>query len=387
MEAKIKILGNACFWTAVIIELIAVIIDKSAYTNPYESLIFRAAFLLFCVKIAATKYSRAEYACILAIGGIAMLSYLINTRDESVRAVALIVACKDMDLRKILKLILAVTLAGSAAIVILSLTGVYGAVSVTADFGRNGIETRYCFGMGHPNAFHCMVFMIISLVIYLYAQKMKIVHFAALFAVNFAVYYFTDSNTAFIVLNAVLIGAVLMKHCAGLRESRIVYIGGALAFIVMAAFSTYGAFVGNGTAFMYKLDRLLNGRFEYAYMCENARAINWRLFAMPENQEYFDQGFIRLFYWYGIVIGMLYLGSNLCLIWYSYKKKDYMLFVLVLGYALFTMMEAHLISVYLLRNYLLIWLGCCWNFPFAQHTKEEGYFWQLPQMVVKRRFV
>ncbi len=383
METKIRTLGNACFWTAVVFELFAVIIDKSAYINPYESFIFRAAFLLFCIKIVTTKYSRAECVCMLAIGTVAVLSYLINTRDEAVRAFALVVACKDVDLKKILKLILAVTLSGTIAIVILSLTGLYGAVSVTADFGRECIETRYCFGMGHPNAFHCMVFMIISLVIYLYAQKMKLIHFAALFAVNLAVYCFTDSNTAFIVLNALLAGTALLKYCTWLRESRLAYIGAAAVVLIMAVFSIYGAAVGTGTDFMYRLDKLLNGRFQYSYIHENARLVNWKLFAMPENQEYFDQGFIRLFYWYGIVIGALYICANLYLIWYSYKKRDYCLTVIVVAYSVFSLMEAHLISVYLLRNYLLIWLGCCRYWPLMSRTAEEEYLWRLPFKLAK----
>ena len=58
MESRLKNIGLLCFWTALIIELIIVIVDKSAYTNPYEGQLFRVTFLLFCVKAATTKYSR-----------------------------------------------------------------------------------------------------------------------------------------------------------------------------------------------------------------------------------------------------------------------------------------------------------------------------------------
>ena len=41
---KIKRIGEICFWIALIIELIIVIVDKSEYLNPYESQLFRITF-------------------------------------------------------------------------------------------------------------------------------------------------------------------------------------------------------------------------------------------------------------------------------------------------------------------------------------------------------
>lgn len=37
MEAKVKRIGEICFWIALFIELVIVIVDKSSYLNPYES--------------------------------------------------------------------------------------------------------------------------------------------------------------------------------------------------------------------------------------------------------------------------------------------------------------------------------------------------------------
>ena len=135
---------------------------------------------------------------------------------------------------------------------------------------------------------------------------------------------------------------------------------------------------------MRSLDKMLNGRFQYAHLIEAAQLKNWKLFADAANVEFFDQGFIRLFYWYGIVIGLLYVIMNLYLIWCAYKKKDYVLFVIVVAYAVFSIMEAHLISVYLLRNYLLIWMGYYWYQPFMDKRQPEGYFWKLPSLLNKR---
>ena len=80
--ASITRFGEVCFWAGLIIELLLVIIDKSAYINPYEGITFRLTFLMFCIKIATTKYTRREWLCILGVGIIAMISYFVNDKDD-----------------------------------------------------------------------------------------------------------------------------------------------------------------------------------------------------------------------------------------------------------------------------------------------------------------
>lgn len=373
---KIKITGEACFWLALVIELIIVIIDKSAYINPLEGQLFRLTFLLCCIKIAATKYSRDEWLCILFFGVIAFISYLVNERDETVRLVAFVAACKGVDLRKMLKLTFYLTLAGSLVLFVLSVWGIFGDLKITANFGRGEypsiIETRYCFGMGHPNAFQCMLFMMITLCLYLYSEKMKGYHLVLLELINYLAYRYTDSNTGFLVCTAVIAGVVLLKYCAPLRKCKYVYILGALFVIGIVVFSAIGSHTGIENELINKLDTILNGRFKFAHKIEAARLENWLPFASADNTEYFDAGFIKLFYWYGIIPGIIYVLINLYLIYWSFKRADYTIVVIVAGYTLFTIMEAHLISFYLLRNYLFILLGYYWYQPFATKGRFEG---------------
>ena len=358
---KVKKAGEWCFWVALFIEILLLLIDKSAYINPYEGILFRLTFALFCIKIITTKYSKTELICIAVVGGIATISYFINTRDEAVRAVALVAACKDIDLKKMLKFIFALTSVGIAVIFLLSVTGIYGDISVTTDFGREKIETRYCFGMGHPNAFQTMLFMLSMLFVYIYIDSIKLYNIVIVALINIASYLFTDSNTALLVMIAFILGVLLLKYCRVLRESKILYILSGILVVFLTIFSIYGSHVGRDTPVMYWIDRVLNGRFEYSNIFEMARVENWTLFALPDNVEFFDQGFIRLFYWYGIIPAIVFLLGIIYLIWISYKKKDYVLLVFIVANAVFMIMEAHIISVYLLRNYLLIFMGYYWN--------------------------
>lgn len=385
MENRIKKMGEICFWIGLLVELIIVIIDKSAYTNPYESYLFRMTFLLFLVKVISTKYSIKELGTIVVFGVIAAISYFVNEKDEAVRIVVFIAACKNMELKKVLKVTLVVTAIGSAILLGLAATGIYGKLTVTANFGRGPfpgiVETRYCFGMGHPNAFQCMLFMMTTLCLYIYESQMKWYHFIILAGINVMSFVYTDSNTALLVAIASIAGVMVMKYCTWLRDSKIVYIMGTALVIAIVIFSAIGSHTGRETEFMYKLDQVLNGRFQYAHVVEDARIENWKLFAQPSNTEFFDAGFIKLFYWYGIVPGIMYVMSNIYLIYRGYKVKDYTILVIVVAYSVFMIMEAHLISWYIMRNYLYVILGYYFYRQFGMQQSSEGYFWQLRKLV------
>ena len=374
-------IGAVCFWTGLMLELLIVVVEKSAYTNPLESQLFRLTFLLFCIKIALTKYSKGEWLAILLTGAILFVSYLVNERDEAVRVVAFVAACKGMDVRKVMKAVFWTTLAGCVALMALSVTGIYGAVSVAADYGRGGMETRYTLGMGHPNALHCMLWLVVVLAVYCNADRMKWYHYAAFFAMDVVLYTFTKSMTGVIVWALFLAAAFAMRYSKTCRENRAAYLFGAAVVLGCIVFSMMGSHIENTyetpDSLMHRFDKLLNGRYQSCYAVEAARLENWKLFASPENTEYFDAGFVRLFYWYGIIPGMLYIGMNFYLLYQGYKKKDAVMLVMIVSFSIYNLMEAHFISEYLLRNYLLVLMGHYWYQPFEGKYRFEGYFWQV----------
>lgn len=75
------------------------------------------------------------------------------------------------------------------------------------------------------------------------------------------------------------------------------------------------------------------------------------------NDHYFDMGLVRVFYWYGIVPGIVFVASNIWLIWRFYKNRDGMGLVMLAVLSVYTVVEAHLVSVYIGRNYLLFLTG------------------------------
>lgn len=389
-DFNIRKTGLCLLYLSITLEVILVIVDKSNYTNPIEGQLFRITFLLAAGKILCTEYSLREWAAMLAAGIFGFVSYKITGRNEILRIVVFIAACKGADMKKALKYVLYLTAAGCLLLVLLSVTGIYGGLFLETDFGRGYKQIRYCFGLGHPNALHCMFMMLVLLGLYLYNEKMKWYAYVVLLAMNYALYLLTDSNTGMLVTVCGIFGGAAMRYWKGLKEKKWIYIAGIAVFLFCVGFSVLSADSGFvrpdyyiyqfNNPWMAKIETHLNGRIRDLYFgsvrCEGTTA-TWSLFSAPVNDHYFDMGFVRLFYWYGIVPGIVYVALNILLIWRFYKKKDGMGLVMLTVLAIYTVVEAHLVSVYIGRNYLLFLMGMYAGSMPGLCSEKEEHLWRL----------
>lgn len=387
MEKKqtlISKIAYGSFYLAVILETLMVLIDKSAYTNPIEGRLFQLTFLLFFVKVCLTKYSWKEYLTIFLFCILGAVSYFTTDRNEVIRLVMLIAACKNVDMKKCLKMVFVITVAGCALIMVLSLTGIYGAVSQTMDYGRGGVETRYTLGMGHPNALQCMIWAITTLALYLYGSKIKYYGYVLVLIVNVFFFLLTDSKTSLLVTIAIICLAFLENSkMPVLFKKAGAWIGMGVSFFSMAisvfiagnVYRLHDYYWTGDRSFLarllFKMNNLLNGRLYILVETANKEGTfsTWSLFSRPENNYYFDMGWIRLFYWYGIIPGSLFVIAMLCVLVYCYRKKAYMEIVLIASFAFYSVIEAHAFSVYLGRNYVFFILGMYW---YRLLCKEES---------------
>lgn len=363
------------FYVGVMIEVMLVLIDKSAYTNPIEGQIFRLTFLLFLVKVCLTKYSFREYLIIAFFLAIGAISYFATGRNEIVRVVMFIAACKDADMVKCLKMVFWMTLTGCLVLVLLSLFGVLGTISLTRDYGRGSVETRYVLGLGHPNALQCMVCVLTMLGLYLYHVKWKWYYYALTLLVNGFFFLLTDSKTGFLVSA----GAVILFFLASKIRNKVLTVafavGNAAVFagsIIISVLSAKDAMclwdyywwakTDRKIKFYLFLDTILTGRLHSLIETDNHEGImdTWSLFSRPENNYYFDMGWVRLFYWYGIIPAILAVIVLAVFVGYFVKKKRWDELILFSMMALYTIVEAHIISVYIGRNYLLFIVGMYW---------------------------
>lgn len=374
------------FYLAVVIEVMIVIIDKSRYINPIEGRLFQLTLLLCLVKMLFTKYDWKDYLIILIFGCVGLWVKLGSNHNEYLRAVVFMAACKDMDLKNTLKTVFFETLFGSLVIVFLSLTGIYGELVVAKEYVGEGIVRRYAFGMGNSNAFHCMFFVTVLLGIYIFEKHVKWWAYISLFIGNLLLFLLTDSKTSMALTALTIIVMAVKKYADEKKLLRLIRFF-SLACIVMdyllilisAVFASQAYKIyefkwsrleeSTYIRLLVKLDNLLTGRIS-SLMNYDSRAgsiTTWSIKPVLEHTEYFDLGFVRLFYWYGIIPALLIIGAFSWLMIYLYKNKAYSEIIFLSMIAVYTLVEAHFVSVYIGRCYPLFVMGC-----YFGHMTEIG---------------
>lgn len=363
-------IGEYFFYAALMMETLFVLLDKSAYIIQHETWLFRFTFLMFAVKIATTKYSVKEWMALIGMIIIGYISYVATDREELVRIIALVAACKNVDYRKITKVVFWETLVGSLIIVALSLFGIYGAISVTAHFRGGGIEeTRYCLGMGHPNALHCMFLVVLILGLTVYDKQMKWYGYVGAFVGNILFYLLTDSRTSVLITAVAILLAAVIHYAKFWREKYVIYILAIVFLIVCVLFSVFIAKVGVEYPILRQIDIRINGRFQWA---RHDGAIEyWSMFSRPENEIPFDMGYVKLFYRYGYIPAIIFLVMLVCCIWNCRKKQAFDAFVVIMTFVAYSMIEAHAVSAYIGRNYVFFYL---WTLCFISDAQEYNLY-------------
>ena len=379
------------FYIGLTIELLIVIIDKSNYINPIEGRLFQITFLIFACKLLLTDYNKKQWCAIILLEAVAFVSYRVTGANDLIRIVTFVAACKDIPLKQMLKYAFQVTLLVCLIIIALSVTGIYGEISLTQAYGHESVETtlyigeeaaeetRYTLGMGHPNALSCMFLMLVVMGVYVYFDRMKWYLYLFLMLLNVGVYMLTDSKTGMLIVTGFLAGACILSYCKVLREKALIYVCGLLVFALCIGFSVDAAVCAQRVRdarwneFFYldpqdnkhivalgRIDRHISGRI--VSLTDTARndgmIHTWSAFSEPNNMKnYFDMGWVKLFYRYGVVPGAIYVIARLALLWKFWKKKDACGLLLFTILAVYTVVEAHLISVYIGRNFLLMMMG------------------------------
>lgn len=346
------------FLLALWIELTIVVVEKSEYVIQYEGQWFRLTFVLFGISLLTTKHSMREWVGLFFFAILGLISYKATGRNEILRFVVFIWACQGKEMKKVLKFTFWYTLAGCLVIMFLSLTGIYGDVYQTAVF-RAEEETRYSFGMGHANSFHCMVFVLTLLGIYCYHTILRWYGYVMLAMLQIFVFCFTKSRTGMLLSLFVILMIVVLKYVKPIQKWKSMYILGIISLLAVVAFSIFAAKYSKFHPLLWKIDQLTTGRL--AGLCDTMNnegmLHTWSLWSVARNNYYFDMGIVRIFYWYGIIPGALYILAQIRLIWIAMKKYDYMLLAVLVAIALYSVFEAHFVSVYLGRNYILFFFG------------------------------
>ena len=394
-------LGYYAFWLATIIEVLLVILDKSAYNFPYQGRVFQITFLLCFIKVLCTKYEWSEYIAIFICCSVGLLADQMGDKNEILRMFMFVAACKDIDMKKCMKVVFWITSLGSLSIVIMSILGIGRNITelkeyaiASADMKENlGVETysRFSFGMGHPNTFHIMVAVICILGLYVYKEVINWKIYLLVMVADIALYYLTDARTPTIIIMFSSGVMCLVKYIEKWKASNIC-LGkrGVVNQHILDIFSVLGFFFSiicvelsfwfaanawkiyeyawsrleysKSIGILRKIDIALSGRIMNLMNYNNRAGSIWTWKLLPDSShtEMFDLGYVRLFYWYGTMVSIFIILIFVALFAYLVVEEKYTDVMFISIIAIFTFVEAHFVSEYIGRNYLLFILGMYW---------------------------
>lgn len=355
-----KWLDNICaglFYLGLAAEILLVIWDKSSWTDPYMGQICRMTFLLFavCCACSVRKSTMAE-DIVFAIGVlIGALSWRFGGRNDLLRIVIFLRAAGTVSVPRAMKVTFVSSVLGCLGLVGLAFAGIQGHLYQTYDYGH-GVETRWDLGLGHPNSLHCMAAMLLIFALYLFEKKMKLYLYVLLGVGNVLLYGLTRSNTAFAISMLALMLSLLLHYGKKLAAGNAVYFLGELFLFGGLLFSVFcGIYRPSGHWLLEKLDHVLTGRISSLWTTtfHEGTLSTWKWFGQRLNVCYFDLGWLRVVYWYGVIPALVIIGLTFALLEHARKTRDKAAFMLLLCFGLYTVFEAHLVSAYIGRNYAL----------------------------------
>lgn len=355
-----KWLDNICaglFYLGLAAEILLVIWDKSSWTDPYMGQICRMTFLLFavCCACSVRKSTMAE-DIVFAIGVlIGALSWRFGGRNDLLRIVIFLRAAGTVSVPRAMKVTFVSSVLGCLGLVGLAFAGIQGHLYQTYDYGH-GVETRWDLGLGHPNSLHCMTAMLLIFGLYLFEKKMKLYLYVLLGVGNVLLYGLTRSNTAFAISMLALMLSLLLHYGKKLAAGNAVYFLGELFLFGGLLFSVFcGIYRPSGHWLLEKLDHVLTGRISSLWTTtfHEGTLSTWKWFGQRLNVCYFDLGWLRVVYWYGVIPALVIIGLTFALLEHARKTRDKAAFMLLLCFGLYTVFEAHLVSAYIGRNYAL----------------------------------
>lgn len=281
-----------------------------------------AIWLLF-LKVTGTRYTKREFFLLAPIAVLSLYNYTLCGNIYCIWNILIIAAMKNVDFPTLFKVLFYSTFTALVTVSVLSLNGIGSAASITMDFGRGSVETRYCPGLYHPNIWHfafarCIVYFALG-----YEKHLKWYTLLALLAANFAAYRFTVSRTGLLAGTAFVILLFAYKylgklmHCISMKAA---IMGGLPAVFGIYFYFLYDYAVTGSELSEYINSKLTTGRIGQAVSYLSKHPIKLMGSRFPDDGTVFDCGILRMFLESGWLLAGIFVISFLILLFVALKN-------------------------------------------------------------------
>ena len=329
----------------------------------------KVAAVCFVIKLVLTRYKLREYIIGLLILALTYWCYKISGSYDFFVAAVVALGLKDVDFRKTLKVILAITVIASTFVVTWNMLYNMTGLTKVADYGRGvGVEVRYRLGWGHPNQTHFMWFSILGTFFCIAYRRLQWWVYLVLLVLNYEGFLMTKSKTGYICTIALIIVFLLLRYGERFFHFIIARIVAMLTTIACIAFSFYCMYTTN-TQLFDQLNTKLTGRLFLAKVYIQQFGIH--LFGTNVNNTSTDMGMIRLLVEYGPILFVVIYFGVLFAIWQLHKHEKYNVMLLLVGYVVYFTVEAYFQCTFDLKPILIAYAYYLWSNDFKLEFKRK----------------
>lgn len=281
-------------------------------------------WLLF-IKILLTRYTKKEFFILAPISILALYNYTQSGNIYCIYAVLVIACMKDIDYSVLFKTLFYSTLISVVFVGILSFFNIGSPTQLTQDFGRGLVETRYCFGLYHPNIWHqaigrCIIFACIG-----YYKQLNIIHLLILLVFNYFIYTMSVSRTGLIAVSIVLILIIFYKYLRKFMHTLFVKICAVAGMLSVYGLYIYYTIKLAGEEYHLPAElfnwKIATGRLRQALDFLENHPIQIFSSRFPDDGTLFDCGFFRIFYECGYLWAGIFFTTLLILVILALNKN------------------------------------------------------------------
>lgn len=301
-------------------------------------LIFAASVVLLIFKIYDEKYTRKEIYMTGLFLTLGALIYFMGKNTTPLFFAITISCLKNVDLKKVIKIIFFTKLVSFALMIFLTSTGIIENKVLIHVREEVGLTKRYYFGYSHPNLAQMHLLTLTLMYYYLYGKKHNFIVDIIALSLNYILYLYTYSRTS-LYMCIIFLVVNYFTHRSEKSKKNFALIGKYSFFIMFII--TIVLTLTYKTNITQRVDTILTGRIYYWDAL-------WKNFSIPligtlkykTNVELIiDNSYLALLYQSGILFTVLISIMNWKLGNTLYKEKKYELLVMLLFINIFCLTE------------------------------------------------
>lgn len=360
------------FYTVSSAELIMGLLDLCNVVLPFSRYMLWFFFLVYTVVMLRGHYSNKEKLLLVGLLFIGVLLYMSSGLNIGIKAPVYVYALKNVDIKKYCKITLIVLVASFFCIILASIFAGFGnlyMMDIRPYRGFNGL--RYCVGFSNPNKTMAVILIIMLFFLHLYSEKIKWYAYLIIAGIYTFFYYLTDCKTAFFLGISIMLLSFCLHYLKWDGWNNAVFFlflfifSGMLLVSILAAFSYE-------SSWMDKINHFISGRMNQLERCNGSDEFplpyveNWHLFSPRLNKNFYDLGYIQIFYYYGIIPALCYILFVIYSAVMAWKDKKTMQLVLLIGFTVYLFMESMYFSNFIPINFLLTYCAAIHYFDEKQ---------------------